>query len=68
MEMIMSFANPVAQIARLAVLAALLLSLSAAILRADESRTFKAGEAGIMHCRMYFGCAPDLAKVRAPLN
>jgi hypothetical protein len=66
--MMSSFANPVAQIARSAVLAALLLSLSAAILRADESRTLKSGEATVMHCRMYFGCAPDLAKGRAPLN
>ncbi len=66
--MMTSFANPMAQIAKSAVLAALLLSLSAAILRADESRTLKAGGAGAMHCRMYFGCAPDLAKVRGPLN
>jgi hypothetical protein len=38
-----------------------LLCLSAAILRADEGHSAK-------HCRMYFGCVPDLAKQRGPFN
>jgi len=39
-----------------------LLCLSAAMLRADEVRP------GPKHCRMYFGCLPDLDKPRGPLN
>ena len=39
-----------------------LLCLSAAMLRADEAHP------GPRQCRMYFGCLPDLAKPRGPLN
>ena len=39
-----------------------LLCLSAAVLRADEARPAP------KQCRMYFGCLPDLAKQRGPLN
>ena len=42
--------------------ALLLLSPSSAILRADEAPP------SLKHCRMYFGCLPDLAKARGPLN
>jgi hypothetical protein len=56
------------QLAGSAVLAVLLLCLSAAVLLADEARSAKAVEAGPAHCRMYFGCLPDLAKVRGRLN
>jgi hypothetical protein len=51
-----------------ALLAALLLCLSAAILRADESRPSTTVDAGPKHCRMYFGCMPAFAKPRGPLN
>jgi hypothetical protein len=63
-----SIVNPGAQAFGLAALAVVLLCLSTAILRADDSRPAKPGDAGALHCRMYFGCLPDLAKVRGRLN
>ena len=59
--MVPTITNPIAQLAGSGLLAILLLCLSAAILRADEGHPAK-------HCRIYFGCLPDLAKVRGPLN
>lgn len=50
------------QFPRAALLALVLLCVSAAILRADEPRPAP------KQCRMYFGCLPDLAKARGPLN
>jgi hypothetical protein len=67
MEMVPTITNPIAQLVGSAVLAAALLCLSTAILRADEGLA-KTVEAGPAHCRMYFGCLPDLAKVRGRLN
>jgi hypothetical protein len=66
--MMSSFANPVAQAAKSAALAAVLLGLSAAVLRADESRPGKTADAGPVHCRMYFGCLPVFAKEHGRLN
>ena len=60
--------NPIAQVAGSALLAVLLLCLSAAILRADESRPAKTVQAGPLHCRIYFGCLPDLAKPLGRFN
>ena len=45
-----------------ALIAVGLLCLSAAMLHADEPHP------GPKQCRMYFGCLPDLAKPRGPLN
>ncbi len=66
--MVPTITTPIAQLAGSALLALLLLCLSAAVLRADESRPGKPAEAGLMHCRMYFGCLPDLARAHGPLN
>jgi len=63
-----SFVNTIAQTAGSAVLAAVLLCLGAAILHADEARPLRPTEAGPAHCRMYFGCMPDLARTRGRLN
>jgi hypothetical protein len=60
--MVPTITNPFAQLAGSALLAVALLCLSAAILRADEP------QASPKHCRMYFGCLPDLAKMRGRLN
>jgi hypothetical protein len=65
--MVPTITNPITQLAGSAVLAALLLCLSIAILHADEGRARKV-EAGPAHCRMYFGCLPDLAKIRSRFN
>jgi hypothetical protein len=63
-----SIVNPGGQAFGLAALAVVLLCLSTAILRADGRRPAKPGDAGTLHCRMYFGCLPDLAKMRGRLN
>ena len=56
-------ANPFVQAARSTVLAAVLLCASAAILCADEGRPASMIDvASHLHCRMYFGCLPDLSK------
>jgi len=65
--MVPTITNPIVQLVGSAVLAAALLCLSTAILRADEGRPGKV-EAGPAHCRMYFGCLPDLAKLRGRFN
>jgi hypothetical protein len=59
--MVPTITNPIAQLAGSALLAVLMLCLSAAILRADEGYAAK-------HCRIYFGCLPDLTKQHGPLN
>lgn len=59
--MVPTITTPIVWLAGSALVAVLLLCLSAAILRADEGHPAK-------HCRMYFGCVPDLAKQRGPLN
>jgi hypothetical protein len=59
--MVPTITNPIAQFVGAALLAVLMLCLSAAILRADEGHSAK-------HCRIYFGCLPDLTKQRGPLN
>jgi hypothetical protein len=62
-EMTSPIHNLIAQAARSAFLAAALLCVSAAILRADEGRPMAATDAaGQLRCRMYFGCLPDIAK------
>lgn len=66
--MVPTITNPIAQTIGSAVLAAALLCLSTAILRADEGRSTEPVEAGTKHCRMYFGCLPDLARTRGRLN
>ena len=66
--MVPTITSPIAQLIGSAVLAAALLCLSTAILRADESRSAETVEAGPKHCRMYFGCLPDLAKMHGRLN
>jgi hypothetical protein len=66
--MVPTITNPITQLAGSALLAILLLGLSAAVLRADESRSAKTLDAGNLHCRMYFGCRPDLAKLRSRFN
>jgi hypothetical protein len=66
--MVPTITNPMTQLAGSALLAVLLLCLSAAVLLANEGRPGKPIEAGPTHCRMYFGCLPDLAKVRGRLN
>jgi len=63
--MVPTITNPFAQLAGSALLAALLLCLSAAVLSADEGRTTKTET---MHCRMYFGCLPSFTKMRSPIN
>jgi hypothetical protein len=60
--MVPTITNPMTQLAGSALLAVLLLCLSAAILRADEPQS------STKHCRMYFGCLPDLSKVRSRLD
>ena len=60
--MVPTITNPITQFAGSALLAVVLLCLSAAILRADEP------QAGSKHCRIYFGCLPDLAKMRSRLD
>jgi hypothetical protein len=54
----------VARAARSVFLGAALLCLGAAILHADEGRAVASPEPGHLHCRIYFGCLPDLAKER----
>ena len=66
--MVPTITNPIAQTIGSAVLAAGLLCLSTAILRADEGRSAETIEASPKHCRMYFGCLPDLARMRGRLN
>jgi hypothetical protein len=66
-EVVPTIANPIAQVAGAALLAVLLLCLSAAILRPDEGRPGKPTDA-VKHCRIYFGCLPDLAQVRTRFN
>ena len=60
--MVPTITNPIAQLAGSVLLAVALLCLSAAILHADEPQPSP------KHCRMYFGCLPDLAKMRARLD
>ena len=66
--MVPTITSPIAQLIGPAVLAAALLCLSTAILRADEGRSAERSEASPKHCRMYFGCLPDLTKTRGRLN
>jgi len=66
--MVPTITTPIARLAGSGLLAFLLLCLSAAILRADESRSATAVEAGPKHCRMYFGCLPAFAKQGSRLN
>ncbi len=66
--MVPTITNPLTQLAASALFAVLLLSMSAAVLRADENRSARAVDTGAKHCRIYFGCLPDLAKMRGPLN
>ena len=66
--MVPTITTPIAQFAGSALLAVLLLSLSAAILRADEVRPFNSVEAGSGHCRIYFGCLPGFAKKSGRFN
>jgi hypothetical protein len=66
--MVPTITNPIVQAAGPVLLAALLLCLSTAILRADESRSAATVEASPKHCRMYFGCLPDLARMHGRLN
>jgi hypothetical protein len=61
--MVPTITNPITQLAGSVLLAIALLCLSAAILRADEPQ---AGPK--KHCRMYFGCLPDLAKMHGRFN
>jgi hypothetical protein len=63
--MVPTITTPIAQITTSALLAVLMVCLSAAVLRADETRPGKSVD---LHCRMYFGCLPDLAKVRGRFN
>ena len=63
--MVPTITNPIAQLAGSALLAAMLLCLSAAVLSAEEGR---ASKSEAMHCRMYFGCLPDLARMRGRFN
>ncbi len=65
--MVPTITTPIAQFAGSALLAVLLLCLSPAILRADESRPATA-EAGPKHCRIYFGCLPVFTKQDSRLN
>ena len=67
-KMVPTITNPIAQLAGSALLAVLLLCLSMAILSADEGRGAKGPEARPLQCRIYFGCLPDLAKVRSGFN
>ena len=60
--MVPTITNPITQLAGSAVLAVLLLCLSTAVLRADEPQPSP------KHCRIYFGCLPDLAKMRGRLD
>lgn len=60
--MVPTITTPFLQFARAALLALALLCLSAAILRADETRP------AAKHCRMYFGCVPAFVKTVEPLN
>jgi hypothetical protein len=60
--MVPTITTPFLQFARAALLAVLMLCVSAAILRADEALP------GPKHCRMYFGCVPAFAKTGVPLN
>jgi hypothetical protein len=66
--MVPTITTPIAQLAGSALLAVVMLCLSAAILRADETRPGQSAEPAALHCRMYFGCLPDLAKVRGRFN
>ena len=66
--MMPSIVNPTVPAAWSAVLAAILLCLGATILRADEGRLVKPGDAGSAHCRIYFGCLPVFAKERGRFN
>ena len=66
--MVPTITTPIAQFAGSALLAVLLLCLSTAILRADESRPATAVEAGPKHCRIYFGCLPVFTKQDSRLN
>jgi hypothetical protein len=66
--MVPTTTNPIAQAAWSALLALVLLCLSAAILRADEGRSAKTAEPGPLHCRIYFGCLPDLARPLGRFN
>jgi hypothetical protein len=68
MKMVPTIMNPIAQAAGSALLAVLLLCLSAAILHADEGRSDSTLESGPRHCRIYFGCLPDLAGQRGRFN
>ena len=63
--MVPTITNPIAQLAGSALLAVMLLCLSAAVLSAEEGRATKTET---MHCRMYFGCLPGFTKARGPLN
>ena len=62
--MVPTITTPFARFAGSALLAAVLLLLSAAVLRADESRPVKIDELASKHCRIYFGCQPGFAKLR----
>ena len=66
--MVPTITNHIAQIAWSALLAGMLLCLCAAILRADEGRLDSTLERSSKHCRIYFGCLPDLAKERGRFN
>jgi hypothetical protein len=66
--MVPTILNPFARAAGSALLAVLLLCFSAAILRADEGRLDSTLERSSKHCRIYFGCLPDLAKERGRFN
>ena len=66
--MVPTITNPIAQIAWSTLLSGMLLCLSAAILRADEGRLDSTLERSSKHCRIYFGCLPDLAKERGRFN
>jgi hypothetical protein len=68
MKMVPTILNPIAQVAGSILLAVVLLCLSVAILRADEGQPVKPADGGGLHCRIYFGCLPDLAKVRGRFN
>jgi hypothetical protein len=66
--MVPTITSPITQFAGSTLLAVLLLCLSTAILRADESRSASAVEVGPKHCRIYFGCLPAFAKQGSRLN
>ena len=66
--MVPTITTSIAQAAGPVLLAVLMLCLSAAVLRADETREPKTIEAGPSHCRIYFGCLPDLAKAHGRFN